>query len=77
MYHLGGQQTVPDTLIWHPDHVAALGTLVVEPSFFGSVYKFTLEKPEREMADLVGLARSHTSNFHVIEHFGLPVVVWL
>ena len=29
------------------------------------------------MADLAGLARSHTSNFHIAEHFGLPVIVWM
>ena len=77
MYHLAGWQTVPDALSQHPDYVTALGTLVVEPSFFGSMSKFTFEEPDREMADLVSLARSHTSKFHIVEHFGLPVVVRL
>ena len=39
--------------------------------------KFTFEEHDKEMADLVGLARSHTSNFCIIAHFGLPVVVRL
>ena len=55
--------------------MTVLGTLVVELSFISSISKFTFEEPEREMADLVGLARSHTSSFRVIERFGLPVVV--
>ena len=50
---------------------------MVEPSFIGSVSKFTFKEPDSEMADLFGLARSHTSNFHVIECFGLLLVVRL
>ena len=57
------------------DHVTAAGTLVVEPSFFGS--KFTFEEPDEEISDLVGLARSHTSNFCIIKHFSMPSVVRL
>ena len=69
--------TVPDTLIWSPDYATALGTLLVEPSLFGFVSRFTFKKPDKEIADLIGLARSHTSNFHIVEHFDLPIVVRL
>ena len=48
---------------------------MVEPSFLCYVSKFTFEEPDREAADLVSLARSHTSNFCIVEHFGLPVEV--
>ena len=37
--------------------------------FFGSVSKFTFEEPDKEMADLIVLARSHASNFCIIEAF--------
>ena len=50
---------------------------MVEPFFFGSVFKFTFEQPDRGMTDLVGLARSHILNFCTIKHIGLLVVVWL
>ena len=64
-------------LSWHPDHVTALGSLVIEPSFFGSVSKFTFELLDKEMSDLVAFSRYHISNFCITEHFGLPVVVRL
>ena len=64
-------------LSWHPDHFTALGTLIVELSFFGSISKFTFDEPDTEMASPVGLASFHTSNFHIVEHFSLPVVVRL
>ena len=72
-----GQWAVPDALSWHPNHVTALGTLEVEPSFFGSVFKFTVEEPDKEMAALVSLDRSHTLEFFIAKHFDLPVVVRL
>ena len=39
--------------------------------------KFTFVQLDKEMADLVILARFNASNFHKVEHFGLPVVVRL
>ena len=51
-----------------------LGTLIVDPSFFGSMSKFTFEQPDKEMADHIGLARSQTLNFCIVERFGS---VWL
>ena len=50
---------------------------MVEPSFISSMFKFTFDKPNKEMADLVSLAGSHAQNFHIIEHFGLLIVVRL
>ena len=47
---------------------------MVEPSFFGFVSKFTFKEPDKEMADLVGLPRSYTLNFCIVERFGLLVV---
>ena len=35
--------------------------------FFGSVSKFTFVQPDKEMADLVALVKSHACNFHVIK----------
>ena len=77
MYHLAGWQTVPDALSQHPEHVTALGTLLVEPCSIGSVSKLTFVELDRKIAKPVSLARSHVLNFHIIEHFGLPVVVRL
>ena len=39
--------------------------------------KFTFAEPDREMADLVGLARSQALNFRIVELFGSPVLVRL
>ena len=41
------------------------------------MFKFTFEDPDKEIADFVGLARSHTLNFCVIKRFGLHIVVRL
>ena len=41
------------------------------------MFKLTFKEPDMEVADLVGLARSYASKFHVFECFGLPVVVRL
>ena len=71
------KSTIPDTFSWHPDYVTDLGTLMFELSFLGSVSKFTFKEPARQMADFISLARSHTYNFCIFEHFGLPVVVRL
>ena len=50
---------------------------MVEHFFIVYMSKFTFEEADREMGDFVGLARSNNSNFCIIEHFGLPVVVKL
>ena len=57
--------------------MTALGTFLVEPSFFGSMSKFTFEELDKEMVDLISLARAYTSNFCIVEYFGLPIVVRL
>ena len=61
-------------LSWRPDHVTALGTLMVESSLFPSEL-VNFEEPDMKMASLIGLARSQSLNFCIVKRFGLFVVV--